>query len=182
MIAHSLSRMSCCYRCDACNISQHIKYSQPSVYGRWKLLRCSLEASFCWCCCCCLHKPGQHPWGSHTIALSTAASYIYLALHCKSVRCTHHPPCLQIFIREKKVKVKRMTSLLRDKIQETYRPQNSPDFKCDIEMGFNTENENLYGMMLYHRNRLIRPYHRSLQPHLPAHTNVLAAEVCSCFT
>lgn len=69
---------------------------------------------------------------------------------------------LQIFIREKKVKVKRMTSLLREKIQETYRPQHSPDCKCDIEMGFNTENENLYGMMLYHRNRLIRPYHRSV--------------------
>lgn len=57
-----------------------------------------------------------------------------------------------------------MTSLLRDKIQEMYRPQNSPDCKCDIEMGFNTENENLYGMMLYHRNRLIRPYHRLAQP------------------
>lgn len=69
---------------------------------------------------------------------------------------------MQIFIREKKVKVKRMTSLLRDKIQETYRPQNNPEFRCDIEMGFNTENENLYGMMLYHRNRLIRPYHRSV--------------------
>ena len=67
---------------------------------------------------------------------------------------------VQIFIREKKVKVKRMTSLLRDKIQETYRPQSNPEFRCDIEMGFNTENENLYGMMLYHRNRLIRPYHR----------------------
>ncbi|KAL3141327.1 hypothetical protein ABBQ32_004913 [Trebouxia sp. C0010 RCD-2024] len=69
-------------------------------------------------------------------------------------------PRMQIFIREKKVKVKRMTSLLRDKIQETYRPQSNPEFRCDIEMGFNTENENLYGMMLYHRNRLIRPYHR----------------------
>lgn len=69
-------------------------------------------------------------------------------------------PRMQIFIREKKVKVKRMTSLLRDKIQETYRPGNNPEFRCDIEMGFNTENENLYGMMLYHRNRLIRPYHR----------------------
>jgi len=67
---------------------------------------------------------------------------------------------VQVFIREKKVKVKRMTSLLRDKLQETYRPQSNPDFRCDIEMGFNTENENLYGMMLYHRNRLIRPYHR----------------------
>lgn len=69
-------------------------------------------------------------------------------------------PRMQVFIREKKVKVKRMTSLLRDKLQETYRPQSNPDFRCDIEMGFNTENENLYGMMLYHRNRLIRPYHR----------------------
>ncbi|DBA69825.1 TPA: hypothetical protein ACH3X2_012544 [Trebouxia sp. C0005] len=69
-------------------------------------------------------------------------------------------PRMQVFIREKKVKVKRMTSLLRDKLQETYRPHSDPYFRCDIEMGFNTENENLYGMMLYHRNRLIRPYHR----------------------
>ncbi|KAA6417195.1 MAG: hypothetical protein FRX49_12832 [Trebouxia sp. A1-2] len=68
-------------------------------------------------------------------------------------------PRMQVFIREKKVKVKRMTSLLRDKLQETYRPHSDPYFRCDIEMGFNTENENLYGMMLYHRNRLIRPYH-----------------------
>ena len=84
-----------------------------------------------------------------------------VALHSRVVRHSQCPPCLQIFIREKKVKVKRMTSLLRDKIQETYRPQNNAEFRCDIEMGFNTENENLYGMMLYHRNRLIRPYHRS---------------------
>lgn len=76
------------------------------------------------------------------------------------MQATDGEATVQIFIREKKVKVKRMTSLLRDKIQETYRPQSNPEFRCDIEMGFNTENENLYGMMLYHRNRLIRPYHR----------------------
>ena len=81
---------------------------------------------------------------------------------------TATPVGLQIFIREKKVKVKRMTSLLRDKIQETYRPQSNPEFRCDIEMGFNTENENLYGMMLYHRNRLIRPYHRSATCLIPS--------------
>lgn len=127
---------------------------------------------------CCRHKTCHFSIYAGTMhACTFASSTIGLGLFvsvcwCASTGGSWHlrqilwadpgcVPCMQIFIREKKVKVKRMTSLLRDKIQETYRPQSNPEFRCDIEMGFNTENENLYGMMLYHRNRLIRPYHRS---------------------
>ena len=100
-------------------------------------------------------------YATHATDKCTNCISLQLVILTNCIACMPtYPHDTQIFIREKKVKVKRMTSLLRDKIQETYRPQSNPDFRCDIEMGFNTENENLYGMMLYHRNRLIRPYHR----------------------
>eukprot|EP00873_Tetraselmis_striata_P042976 jgi/Tetstr1/463240/TSEL_008171.t1 len=77
------------------------------------------------------------------------------------VNVLYKVPRMQIFIRNKKVKCQRITSLLRHKIHETYRPRDVvAGMKCEIEMGFNTENEDLYGMMLYHRNRLIKPYLR----------------------
>ncbi|XP_024514720.1 MORC family CW-type zinc finger protein 4 [Selaginella moellendorffii] len=68
-------------------------------------------------------------------------------------------PRMQIFIRDNKVKTKRVSGLLSQKVTETYKPMGVTD-PVKIEMGFNTENRNLYGMMLYHRNRLIKPYMR----------------------
>ncbi|CAL8469147.1 g8688 [Coccomyxa elongata] len=70
-------------------------------------------------------------------------------------------PHMQIFVREHKVRTQRVTSLLRSKLHERFTPRNTaPGVYADIEMGFNTEDPSLYGMMIYHRNRLIRPYHR----------------------
>ncbi|KAJ7517023.1 hypothetical protein O6H91_21G008800 [Diphasiastrum complanatum] len=68
-------------------------------------------------------------------------------------------PRMQIFIRDKKVKTKRITGILSQKETETYRPMGILE-SIKIELGFNTENKSLYGMMLYHRNRLIKPYMR----------------------
>ncbi|KAJ7515187.1 hypothetical protein O6H91_22G004200 [Diphasiastrum complanatum] len=68
-------------------------------------------------------------------------------------------PRMQIFIRDKKVKTKRITGILSQKETESYRPMCVSE-SIKIELGFNTENKTLYGMMLYHRNRLIKPYMR----------------------
>ncbi|BBN00313.1 MORC family CW-type zinc finger protein [Marchantia polymorpha subsp. ruderalis] len=68
-------------------------------------------------------------------------------------------PRMQIFIRDKKVKTKRIAGLLSQKETESYKPYGVAE-SIKIELGFNTENKNLYGMMLYHRNRLIKAYMR----------------------
>eukprot|EP00232_Nephroselmis_pyriformis_P029222 CAMPEP_0182871118 /NCGR_PEP_ID=MMETSP0034_2-20130328/10935_1 /TAXON_ID=156128 /ORGANISM="Nephroselmis pyriformis, Strain CCMP717" /LENGTH=434 /DNA_ID=CAMNT_0025003649 /DNA_START=5 /DNA_END=1306 /DNA_ORIENTATION=+ len=83
-------------------------------------------------------------------------------------------PRMQIFLRDKKVKAKRITGILKDKMHEQYKPTahvlnqsgggeqriNPSAAKADIEVGFNTVDGQLYGMMLYHRNRLIKPFFR----------------------
>ncbi|KAL3685430.1 hypothetical protein R1sor_003452 [Riccia sorocarpa] len=68
-------------------------------------------------------------------------------------------PRMQIFIRDKKVKTKRIAGLLSQRETEIYKPYGVAE-SIKIELGFNTENKNLYGMMLYHRNRLIKAYMR----------------------
>ncbi|CAM6083007.1 unnamed protein product [Calypogeia fissa] len=68
-------------------------------------------------------------------------------------------PRMQIFIRDKKVKTKRIGGILSLKETEYYKPAGATE-QIKIELGFNTENKNLYGMMLYHRNRLIKAYMR----------------------
>mmetsp|Transcript_13925 Transcript_13925/g.39425 ORF Transcript_13925/g.39425 Transcript_13925/m.39425 type:complete len:645 (+) Transcript_13925:244-2178(+) len=77
------------------------------------------------------------------------------------VNVLYKVPRMQIFIRNKKVKCQRIISLLRNKTHESYRPRETGSTaRAEIEMGFNTENVELYGMMMYHRNRLIKPYLR----------------------
>uniref|UniRef100_A0A7S3UB35 CW-type domain-containing protein n=1 Tax=Picocystis salinarum TaxID=88271 RepID=A0A7S3UB35_9CHLO len=68
-------------------------------------------------------------------------------------------PRMQIFLRGEKVKSKRIGGILQDKITDHYRPRDF-DLPCTIEMGMNTENSNLYGVMIYHKNRLIQAYKR----------------------
>lgn len=68
-------------------------------------------------------------------------------------------PRMQIFLRGEKVKSKRIGGILQDKITDHYRPRDF-DTPCTIEMGMNTENSDLYGVMIYHKNRLIQAYKR----------------------
>ena len=70
-------------------------------------------------------------------------------------------PRMQIFLRGKKIKTKRVASSLCEKMVDRYRPRSldSGQSFC-IEMGFNSEGTEECGMMLYHNNRLIVPYQR----------------------
>lgn len=46
---------------------------------------------------------------------------------------------MQIFVRDKKVRTQRVTSLLRNKLHERFQPRKGIQHHADIEMGFNTE-------------------------------------------
>ena len=67
-------------------------------------------------------------------------------------------PRMQIFLRGKKVFSKRISGLLTERMADTYRPHMASPAK--YEFGFNTESADLYGVMMYHNNRLIKPYVR----------------------
>lgn len=68
-------------------------------------------------------------------------------------------PRMQIFLRGHKVKSKRMSAMLANKFLDSYKPHGY-FVTCTMELGFNTESEELYGMMIYHNNRLIMPYQK----------------------
>ncbi|KAK3277673.1 hypothetical protein CYMTET_14333 [Cymbomonas tetramitiformis] len=73
-------------------------------------------------------------------------------------------PRMQVFLRMGKIRCKRMSSLLRNKSVDTYKPMSHD--KVVVEIGMNTENHErkagneLYGFMVYHRNRLIKSFLR----------------------
>ncbi|XP_077977711.1 MORC family CW-type zinc finger protein 3-like [Glandiceps talaboti] len=72
-------------------------------------------------------------------------------------------PKMKIVLRGKKVKTHLITKSLRQTETDVYRPQflNSFEFQKPVKItfGFNTK-KNHYGVMMYHRNRLIKAYER----------------------
>ena len=64
---------------------------------------------------------------------------------------------MQIFLRGKKVKTVVIQKSLSKTEIDTYKPLNKRQAK--IVFGF-SQNTNHYGIMMYHRNRLIKPYVR----------------------
>ena len=67
-------------------------------------------------------------------------------------------PRMQIYLQGAKVKTRRMTGMLSSRHIETYKP-NFVAEPATIQIGF-SESQHEYGMMIYHRNRLIKPYVR----------------------
>jgi len=67
-------------------------------------------------------------------------------------------PRMQVILMEKRVKCQRVTGLLSERMQDSYKP-NDAKVAAHILIGF-SESEQLYGMMMYHNNRLIKPYVR----------------------
>jgi hypothetical protein len=82
-----------------------------------------------------------------------------------------------IYIRGLKVRTKLIAHSLNQTRIDTYKPSGWVSFYIEIIIGLiifdfkkphpvkitygmNTENKNVYGMMLYHRNRLIKPFVR----------------------
>ena len=64
---------------------------------------------------------------------------------------------MQIYLRCKKVKTMQIQKSLSKTEVDVYKPQNEKQMK--IVFGF-SENVNHYGIMMYHSNRLIKPYVR----------------------
>ena len=64
---------------------------------------------------------------------------------------------MQIFVQGKRVKTKRATGMLSERMTDSYKPQlagRGPG--AEILIGF-SDPESLYGIMMYHNNRLIKP-------------------------
>jgi hypothetical protein len=67
-------------------------------------------------------------------------------------------PRMQIFLKGQKVHSKRISGLLTERMADSYRPH--LEIPAKYEFGFHTESQDLYGVMMYHNNRLIKPYVR----------------------
>ncbi|XP_072019625.1 MORC family CW-type zinc finger protein 3-like [Amphiura filiformis] len=83
----------------------------------------------------------------HTYSLRAFCSILYMK------------PKLRIYLRGKRVALFEVEKKLRDTERYTYRPKNfkpAPE-PANILFGFNPK-KNQYGMMMYHKNRLIKPY------------------------
>ena len=59
-------------------------------------------------------------------------------------------PRMQVILMEKRVKCQRVTGLLSERMQDSYKP-NDAKVAAHILIGF-SESEQLYGMMMYHNN------------------------------
>ncbi|NWZ19701.1 MORC4 protein, partial [Asarcornis scutulata] len=68
-------------------------------------------------------------------------------------------PCVQIVLRQKKVNTQLITKSLANTEHDLYKPRFSSE-RVKITFGFNCKNKNHYGIMMYHKNRLIRPYEK----------------------
>ncbi|XP_028413636.1 MORC family CW-type zinc finger protein 3-like [Dendronephthya gigantea] len=70
-------------------------------------------------------------------------------------------PRMQIILRDKKVKTlvveKSLSKTEVDRYKPTHHATTDP---VKVVFGFNSRNKNHYGIMMYHRNRLIKPYER----------------------
>nr|XP_013039255.2 MORC family CW-type zinc finger protein 4 isoform X1 [Anser cygnoides] len=68
-------------------------------------------------------------------------------------------PCMQIILRQKKVNTQLITKSLANTEHDLYKPRFSSE-RVKITFGFNCKNKNHYGIMMYHKNRLIRSYEK----------------------
>ncbi|XP_030199235.1 MORC family CW-type zinc finger protein 3 isoform X1 [Gadus morhua] len=68
-------------------------------------------------------------------------------------------PRMQIIIRGQKVRTQFISKSLAHIARENYKPFYVKQ-KIPITFGYNTKNKEHYGLMMYHKNRLIKAYHR----------------------
>uniref|UniRef100_A0A8D0KPF5 MORC family CW-type zinc finger 3 n=1 Tax=Salvator merianae TaxID=96440 RepID=A0A8D0KPF5_SALMN len=69
-------------------------------------------------------------------------------------------PRMQIIIRGQKVQTQLVSKSLANIERDVYRPKFLAPKTVRITFGFNCRNKDHYGMMMYHRNRLIKAYER----------------------
>ncbi|XP_029579743.1 MORC family CW-type zinc finger protein 3 isoform X5 [Salmo trutta] len=68
-------------------------------------------------------------------------------------------PRTQIILRQKKVQTKLVAKSLSQIENDVYKPQFNKD-RVKVTFGFNRKNKDHYGIMMYHKNRLIKSYEK----------------------
>ncbi|XP_041695022.1 MORC family CW-type zinc finger protein 3 isoform X2 [Coregonus clupeaformis] len=68
-------------------------------------------------------------------------------------------PRTQIILRQKKVQTKLVAKSLSQIENDVYKPQFNKD-RVKVTFGFNRKNRDHYGIMMYHKNRLIKSYEK----------------------
>lgn len=69
-------------------------------------------------------------------------------------------PRIQVILRGKKISTKMLTQRLTHVEYDVYRPHFSKD-KVKVTFGMNVKNRDNYGIMMYHKNRLIKAYEKA---------------------
>ncbi|XP_067300066.1 MORC family CW-type zinc finger protein 3a isoform X2 [Pseudorasbora parva] len=69
-------------------------------------------------------------------------------------------PKMQIIIRGQKVKTQLITKSLAHIVKDKYKPNFLNKESIPITFGYNTKSKEHYGVMMYHKNRLIKSYER----------------------
>ncbi|XP_053352829.1 MORC family CW-type zinc finger protein 3-like [Clarias gariepinus] len=71
-------------------------------------------------------------------------------------------PRMEIILQGQKVETQPVTKTLADVSTDTYKPVCDPPLETELAVtfGFNTKSKEHYGLMMYHKNRLIKAYER----------------------
>ncbi|XP_064800266.1 MORC family CW-type zinc finger protein 3-like isoform X2 [Oncorhynchus masou masou] len=88
--------------------------------------------------------------------LTKPESYYSLRAYCSIL---YLKPRMQIVIRGQKVKTELISKSLAYIAKDYYKP-NFVNRRIPITFGYNTKSKDQYGIMMYHKNRLIKPYER----------------------
>ncbi|CAB1347251.1 unnamed protein product [Coregonus sp. 'balchen'] len=88
--------------------------------------------------------------------LTKPESYYSLRAYC---RILYLKPRMQIIIRGQKVKTELISKSLAYIAKDHYKP-NFVNSRIPITFGYNTKSKDQYGIMMYHKNRLIKAYER----------------------
>ncbi|XP_028993390.1 MORC family CW-type zinc finger protein 3a isoform X2 [Betta splendens] len=89
-----------------------------------------------------------------------AASYIPESVYSLRAYCSilYLKPRMQVVIRGQKVKSQLIAKSLASRRKDYYKPVFLDKKKITITFGYNTKNKEQYGIMMYHKNRLIKAY------------------------
>ncbi|XP_059199473.1 MORC family CW-type zinc finger protein 3a isoform X2 [Centropristis striata] len=91
-----------------------------------------------------------------------AASYIPESCYSLRAYCSilYLKPRMQIIIRGQKVKSQLIAKSLAHVRKDHYKPNFLDNKRIPIIFGYNTKSKDQYGIMMYHKNRLIKAYER----------------------
>eukprot|EP00892_Ulva_mutabilis_P006131 jgi/Ulvmu1/3890/UM018_0111.1 len=81
------------------------------------------------------------------------------------LKILYHAPHFDLFLRDSKVRTKRMVGCLGKPRHTTYHPRSSQDvgtckLSAEITVGYNVEDIKQYGVLVYHKGRLVEAFKR----------------------